>query len=260
MTKFYFKLTILVLFIICLIHVDMFAQTKVKVIAHRGYWKTENSAQNSIIALYKANQVGLYGSEFDVLITSDGIPVVNHDDIVDGKDIQETSYNELREIKIKNGEILPTLDQYLVHAKACKGTKLILEIKPHKTKEKEYLAVQKILDLVDKYQLIDEVEYISFSMNICKEIKKKQPNAIVAYLNGDIAPSEIKEIGLTGIDYNYKVLLKNPDWIKQAKDSGLSINSWTVNKPEVMQELIDYEIDYITTDEPLVLKGLLEKK
>lgn len=40
------------------------AQTRV--IAHRGFWKTQGSAQNSITSLLKADSIGCYGSEFDV--------------------------------------------------------------------------------------------------------------------------------------------------------------------------------------------------
>ena len=72
---------------ICLIimmSMPVFASAETKVIAHRGFWKTEGSAQNSITALKKAAEINVYGSEFDVLITSDGIPVVNHDDTIEG--------------------------------------------------------------------------------------------------------------------------------------------------------------------------------
>ena len=37
-----------------------------QVIAHRGFWKTDGSAQNSIAALVKADSINCYGSEFDV--------------------------------------------------------------------------------------------------------------------------------------------------------------------------------------------------
>lgn len=40
-----------------------------KVIAHRGYWKTPSSAQNSLRALELADSIGVYGSEFDVWLT-----------------------------------------------------------------------------------------------------------------------------------------------------------------------------------------------
>lgn len=55
-----------------------------QVIAHSGYWKTSGSAQNSLAALYNAHNIGVYGSEFDVHITRDGV-VVFHDDIEDVK-------------------------------------------------------------------------------------------------------------------------------------------------------------------------------
>ena len=42
-----------------------------QVIAHRGFWKTDGSAQNSIAALVKADSINCYGSEFDVWLTAD---------------------------------------------------------------------------------------------------------------------------------------------------------------------------------------------
>ena len=41
-------------------------QAQTKVIAHRGFWKTPGSSQNSISSLLKADSIGCYGSEFDV--------------------------------------------------------------------------------------------------------------------------------------------------------------------------------------------------
>lgn len=236
----------------------VYSQTKV--IAHRGYWDYPGSAQNSIVALYKAHEVKAYGSEFDVSITADGIPVVNHDNDIQGFIIEKTNYEKLRNLKLKNGELLPTLEQYLVHGKANKETQLILEIKPHSTKEIEDRAVAAIVELVKSLQLEKQVEYISFSMNICKELVRLSPGSQVAYLKGDVSPAEIKQMGLTGIDYNYKVFEKNPGWIAEAKKNGITINSWTVNKVEDMKKLIDQNIDYITTDKPELLQQTLKKK
>lgn len=236
----------------------VYSQTKV--IAHRGYWDCPGSAQNSIVALYKAHEVKAYGSEFDVSITADGIPVVNHDNDIQGFIIEKTNYERLRNLKLKNGETLPTLEQYLVHGKANKETMLILEIKPHSTKEIEDRAVAAIVDLVRSMQLEKQVEYISFSMNICKELIRLSPGAQVAYLRGDVAPAEIKQIGLTGIDYQYKVFDKNPDWINEAKKAGLTVNVWTVNTADMMKKLINQGVDYITTDKPELLIETLNKK
>ena len=234
-----------------------FSQTKV--IAHRGYWDCEGAAQNSITALNKAHEVGVYGSEFDVLITADGIPVVNHNDSIQGFCIETSLYEEIKDLKLKNGEVLPTLEDYLIQGKQNKGTQLILEIKPHKRVVNEDRAVTAILALVQKYQLEDHVEYISFSMNICKELIRRAPAAQVAYLRGEVSPADLKVLGFTGLDYHYKVFEKNPTWIQEAKDAGLTVNVWTVDDPAVMQSMIEQNVDFITTDKPEQLKEIVKK-
>ena len=92
-------------------------QAQTQVIAHRGFWKTEGSAQNSITALEKAAEAQLYGSEFDVLMTSDGTIVVNHDNTIEGMAIPETPFKKLKKLKINNGEKLPTLKSITVNKK-----------------------------------------------------------------------------------------------------------------------------------------------
>ncbi|MDR2680038.1 MAG: glycerophosphodiester phosphodiesterase, partial [Tannerella sp.] len=51
------------------------AQDAPKVIAHRGYWQTYGSAQNSIRSFERAAETGVYGSEFDVHMTADSVLV-----------------------------------------------------------------------------------------------------------------------------------------------------------------------------------------
>lgn len=113
------------------------AKSPTKVIAHRGYWKTEGSAQNSLRALEKAAEVKVYGSEFDVHLTADNVLIVNHDNDIQGKHIQTSTYAELKDLKLPNGECVPTLEQYLLKAKekANRKVRLIFELKPHETPE-----------------------------------------------------------------------------------------------------------------------------
>ena len=61
------------------------AKPATEVVAHRGYWKAEGSAQNSVASLKKAIEIGARGSECDVYITTDGVVVVHHDPTIDGK-------------------------------------------------------------------------------------------------------------------------------------------------------------------------------
>lgn len=232
-------------------------QAQTQVIAHRGFWNTEGSAQNSVAALLKAAEAKVYGSEFDVQLTADGAVVVNHDDTIGGLTIADTKFSHLQDLKLKNGEKLPTLDSYLRAGQRLPNIRLILEIKPHKTPEQEERIAKACVNMVREYGLEKQVEYISFSMNVCEQLVKLNPEAKVAYLEGDIAPKDIKAKGLTGIDYPYKALYKHPEWVKEAHDLGLEVNVWTVNKTEDMKKLIGMKVDFITTDHPLEAKKLV---
>lgn len=234
-------------------------QAQTHVIAHRGFWETEHSAQNSITALNKAAENKLYGSEFDVQLTADGVVVVNHDDTIQGFTIGKTNYDNLKGLQLKNGEILPTLADYLQAGKKQAGIQLILEIKPHKTKEQEDQIAETTVKMVKEYGLEKQVEYISFSMNICELLTKLTPNSAIAYLKSDVAPKELKAKGINGIDYHYKAIEKHPEWVKEAHELDMKVNVWTVNSLKDIQKMIDLKVDYITTDQPLEVTDLIKK-
>lgn len=235
------------------------AAGQTQVIAHRGFWKTDGSAQNSIAALQKADSIGCYGSEFDVWLAADDQLVVNHDPLYKGKRMEKSPSTALTLLKLDNGESLPTLAKYLQAAKPL-HTRLVLELKTHSKPERETKAVERIVALVKKYGLEDRMEYISFSLHAVKEFIRLAPaNTPVFYLNGDLSPKELKEIGCAGPDYHYSVFRRHPEWIKQSHDLGMKVNAWTVNKVNDMKWLIDRKIDFITTNEPVMLKKMLKQ-
>jgi glycerophosphoryl diester phosphodiesterase len=236
---------------------ECFSQTQI--IAHRGFWDKLGSAQNSVSSLENAIKAGVFGSELDVYITKDGIPILNHDTSYKGVTIETATLEELSALRLVNDEPLPTLKQYIDIAKKQKQTKLIVEIKSHSTKELEVRAVNAIVSLIDSEGMSDMVDYIAFSENVCKELIRLNPKHRVAYLSGNKSPKELKDEGYWGLDYHHKVLKDNPGWIKEAKKLGLTINVWTVNDLEGMQYFIAQRVDYITTDNPQLLKGLLAK-
>ena len=122
-------------------------QAQTKAIAHRGFWKTPGSSQNSIAALQKADSIGCYGSEFDVWIAKDNKLIVNHDPVYKMRPMEYSKGDALTGLKLSNGENLPSLKQYLEAGKKC-DTQLILELKAHSTKKRETKAVQEIVAMV----------------------------------------------------------------------------------------------------------------
>ena len=225
-----------------------------QIIAHRGFWQTKPSiAENSIQALDNAQNLKIYGSEFDVRMSKDGVLIVYHDEYYGTLEISETNFSDLENLELKNGENLPTLKNYLEKGKENPALKLMIELKPMHSEMKENVLVQKAIHEVKEFQMESQTEFISFSLNICEQLKKAEPSFKVHYLNGDLSPLEIKEKGLDGIDYHYSVFLKNISWISEAKTLGLTTNSWTVNDIEIFKLLRKQGIDFVTTDIPHLL-------
>jgi len=257
------KLTLaisLLLLTLCVGEIDAQPQ----IIAHRGYWKTDGSAQNSIAALLKADSIGVYGSECDLWLSTDGVPVVNHDAtaIANGEKItlEESPLSTLKKVTLSNGESLPTFEAYLDAFEQCKHVKLIIEFKTHKEKAREDELAKKVIDAVHRRNLCDRVEYISFGMNFVNRVRALDPSAKVYYLSGDLAPEELHAIGAAGIDYHFNVIYNHPEWVKSAHDLGMKVNVWTVNKREDIEKMIDLKVDYITTDEPLLVREIINEK
>lgn len=241
--------------------VGLTAVAQPKIVAHRGYWRTDGSAQNSITSLQKAAAVGCYGSEFDVWLTADGVPVVFHDATIDGIRIEDTTFATLMNHRLQNGEFIPTLQQYLTEGSRIEGCQLILEIKPHRNEVRDKRIADMCVELVRTLGLEKKTEYISFSKVVCQRLHEITPDSKVAYLNGELAPAQIKEMGLTGIDYNEKVFVKHPEWLQEAKQLGVEVNVWTVDGEENLRHHANLQgVDLITTNDPEILKGILAEQ
>ena len=235
------------------------AQEITKVVAHRGYWKVEGSAQNSVRSLECASEINAFGSEFDVHLTADNVLVVHHDDDIQGKHIQSCTYKELRNLRLSNGEKLPTLKKLLKRARKLKNIQLVFELKPHATQARNQEAARASAAMIEKMKLVDRTDYISFSLDACKEFIRIAPQNKVFYLNGELDPQALKKLGFAGLDYHYKKIQEHPEWVKECRALNMQTNVWTVNEKEVMQEMIDLGVDYITTNEPEDLQELLKK-
>lgn len=231
-----------------------------KVIAHRGHWKPDGSAQNSIRSLVKADSIGCYASEFDVWMTLDSVLVVNHDPTINGIVIETTPSEVVLAQKLSNGETVPTLEAYLATAAGLPNLRLVCELKAHNSSSNEKAALKRILDLVEKYNLGDRVDYITFSKNGFKNFINMAPKGTPAYyLTGDYVPQQIKFMNGAGIDYPISAVKKHPEWIQECHDLGLLVNIWTVDNADDMQWCIDNNADFITTNEPEKLQNLLKK-
>ena len=223
-----------------------------KIIAHRGAWKEFNLPENSIAALQKAIELKAFGSEFDVRRTLDGKLVVNHDPTHFGDTIELKTYATLNAKKLSNGEDLPLLQDYFKKGTASNHqTLLICEIKAALlSNTTSQLTASETVELAKQLGIEDKIIYISFDFEVLQTIKTLRPNSIVLYLENNKTLEQIMAAKFNGINFNYAQFLGNPTIAANAKKLHLMLGSWTVNKDEDFNHLLEQGIQYITTNFP----------
>jgi len=227
------------------------------VIAHRGAWKNHDASQNSLKALKKAIEIGCEGSEFDVWLSSDNKVILSHDPTIGGKTVEETTAEELFTIPLKDGDFLPSLEEYISLVKGQNKTRLVLEVKAsQKGTERSEAVAEESVRIVHAMKAQAWTDYITFSFEAAKRIRELDPTARVLYLEANKTLEELVDAKMTGIDYHRNHFFKDTELVNKAKSLGLLTNVWTVNKEEDMKTMINQGVDLITTDEPELLLKL----
>ena len=232
-----------------------------KIIAHKGY-HPGNVPENSIEALRMAQELGVYGSEFDVWMTSDSKVVVYHDKTltVNGvsKKVYECTYAELKAAVENNGAPLATLEEFLEQGKKCPSVKLICEVKYHDDGDRTVAAAEACHALVSAAGMNSQVEYISVNAAALKRLAVLSPGVMLQDVNSDYPMDRASAVaaGIKGINYDFNKLTDAQ--IADAHEKGMVVGTWTVDKEEDMRTMINRGVDFITTNEPVLLQQVLE--
>lgn len=227
-----------------------------KVIAHRGAWKHHEASHNSMRSLKKAIELGCEGSELDFWLSSDNVLVLSHDPSIGGKKVEETTAEELYKIPLKSGDFVPSLEEYINYVKTQNKTRLVLEIKGSQIGK---AIADSTVQLVHRMKAQAWVDYIAFGLEYMVRVKELDPTATVQYLGSNKTLEELKAANMSGIDFNQKMYLNDPELVSKAKKLGFITNVWTVNKEEDMRTLLQQGVDYITTDEPELLLKIISE-
>lgn len=213
------------------------------IIAHRGYHSGKTYPANSIAAFKRALLLNdIYGTEFDVRETADGILVICHDATHAGLSVEENTYATLSEHLLANGEPLPLLADMLdVYLQTETNVKLIIELK--------LCNVENVVKMVNDRHLGKQAEYISFNRSYCEKLASMGLGKVTSYLSGNMPPSDVAKAQIGGIDYNFSVFKNHPNWIDEAKALGLKTIVWTVNDKNMVKDFIDKGV-IVTTDFP----------
>lgn len=214
------------------------------VIAHRG--ASADTRQNTLKAFELAVEMGADWIELDVRRSLDDVLVISHDaHLEDGRIIVEHEYADLP-------DWLPTLAEAL----AAAGTVPVnIEIK-NEPDDPDYDAEHQISDAVVGLALAfrepEDLLFTSFNLATMQRIKAVNDALTVGLVTGlgvmDI-PMLIERLVGAGMD---TVAPNAPTvdgrFVDLAHEAGLVVNTWTVNDPDRMRELIDLGVDGLITD------------
>jgi glycerophosphoryl diester phosphodiesterase len=233
-----------------------------KLIAHRGASKA--SPENTIASLRTAQSQGATWVECDVQLTADQQAVIIHDETLDrttnGKGrVSGLSFADLAEVDAGQGQHIPTLKCWIkVAAELELG--LNLELKANKQQAKVlaeivYHAVQQY------YPQTLPVTLISAGTLQClqayRALDAKAPLAWVVSRLPWLWRKQVKRLGLSAIVINYKSLTQKK--IQQCHDMGCQVFAYTVNEVAVAEQLFQWGVDAVFTDDLPLLKQACSK-
>lgn len=226
-----------------------------KIVGHRG--GAAGYPENTLANFKKAVELGADGVEFDVQLSKDGEVVVIHDELIDrtmtGSGlVRDHSLQELKKMSAGayyssdfKEEKIPTLEEVL---EVVKDLEIInIELKNYL----DYPQLEeKVLELVDKFEIREQVIISSFNHYSLQKIKKLQPEI----KTGALLMAKM----INAVDYAFKrgfnalhlhFLTADQEIIDKAHFMGLQLNVYTVNFPESVEELLEKGVDIIMTDE-----------
>ena len=231
-----------------------FEKKSTKVIAHRGLSGIE--VENTCSAFVAAGNRSYYGIETDIHRTADGKFIVGHDDNlkrIAGEEIylEKTSLKVLQSVLLYDNdgtkgreELRPcTLENYLSIVKKYEKH-AILELKSEFTDEE----IAKIIDIVKRYDYLENVTFISFIYENLTKVKRILPNQSAQYLFWKVTDEEIARLVRDKIDVDVWCKELTREQIEACHKAGLTVNCWTVDEIADGERFAEWGIDYITSN------------
>ena len=225
-----------------------------KFIAHRGLSGLE--LENTISAFIAAANRSYFGIETDVHVTKDGHFVIYHDDetgrLCDKNlTIRRTKYKKLKAIRLKPQKnrivgsdfIMPDLKDY---CSICTGYKktAVLELKERMSPE----HIKQIYGEVEKYYSAKDTIFISFSLQNLIDLREIAPNANIQYLVQKFNDDILNILKKYNFDLDIGHWVCSKEVVDVCHKNGIKVNCWTVDDPIAAERLIDYGVDYITSN------------
>ena len=230
-----------------LLQSNVAANSVVLDIAHRGYAAV--NPESTLQAFQKAHEQGADGIEFDVRQTQDNVVVVTHDANIAAlanRTVESVLFSDL----YVETEI-PSLEEVLIFSKRS-GQTIWLEIK----QSHRYPGIiDRVLALINQYELQDVTVIQSFNHNDLQQIHSKQPGLklLALYSSGFSLNNVTPYSDYIGLPIIQAYL--DPEMIRRLHEAGKQVIFWRRNyrseNKQVLQQFIDAGADGFMLDRSL---------
>lgn len=211
------------------------------VIAHRGASTVE--LENTLAAFRAAAGQGADGVELDVHATLDGEIIVLHDPSIMGLPIAQARMSDLSQLKLLNGEPLPTLAQAL---DVIGPLKAFVEVKVLDPRWDD-----RLLETLERGPNPSGYAVHSFAFHVVRRLREKRPNLPT----GVLSEVPTRDPQRTLDDAKSQTLWQEHTTLEESlveavHGLGASVIAWTVDNPSEMEQLVSWGVDGICTNHP----------
>jgi glycerophosphoryl diester phosphodiesterase len=225
---------------------------RVEVIAHRA--GPPPSPENTLAAMERSIEAGADFAEIDVQRTRDGVLVVVHDaDLMrvtgDPRRIADVAFPEIASLVQRPDDGSPpaerrvaTLDDFLERARGRIG--LSIELKYYGP---DPALAPAVVERVRAMGMGDEVVLMSLSADAVQQLARIAPDLTIGFVSAAVVGDP------TRLPVHFLAVSRaaaTPRLLRSARERGLDVQVWTVNRTTTMAELIERGVDGLITDDP----------
>ena len=223
----------------------------IKIVAHRGA-SGQPGVENTLESFQKAIELGVDMVEYDVRKTKDNVLVVYHDKNFADQPVSWYTYEEMEKEAKNRGFHVPLFVEVL---ELCNG-KVFMDIEI-----KETGFENRVVKLLHKYADYDWYSVKSFKDAVSYKIKDIDPKIttglLLGYEKADVRRRvnelfPVRRLRACRADFvsPYFLLLRY-GFEARMKKAGYPIYVWTVNAPEIIDDMLTRDIAGIITDNPV---------
>lgn len=246
-----------------------------KIIAHRG--ASMFAPENTMPAFELAKKLGAEMIECDVQLSKDLVPVIFHDDTLERVtngfgSVFDFTLNELKALRVKNVFAAPfdhvtsiQIPTLLETLEWClhNDMKLNLELKINSLAPQSPLVAQVVALIKTLPTHLNTLMLVSsFDWITLHEFQTALPQFAVAFLVDrrhfdSVSLSDLKKISsqsqATSMNFDYHLLLKQPDLADAVKESVDHVLAYTVDDAVTAQDLFKLGVDGVFSNNPRLL-------